>query len=131
MDIARIRREFADAQQTFALVELKPTPEGTVYARVALQTVATKQYVVSIRFPDSYPNEMPRVFVDATDHRHDAASVSGRCPLLSAPSHVESRGPQSHLRDRSRGEVVEQIRSVAQQRRHLARRRDQALRGAP
>ena len=90
MDIVRIRREFADAQQTFSLVELKPTPEGTVYARVALQTVAAKQYVVSIRFPDSYPNEMPRVFVDApiigtTPHRYQGGALCYLHPAMWNP----------------------------------------------
>ena len=90
MDIVRIRREFAEAQQTFALVELKPTLEGTVYARVALQTVAEKQYVVSIRFPDSYPNEMPRVFVDAptigtTPHRYQGGALCYLHPAMWNP----------------------------------------------
>jgi len=65
MDIARIQREFADAQQRFALVELRPTTDGKVYARTALQTSNGRNYVLSIRFPDNYPNEMPRVFIDA------------------------------------------------------------------
>jgi ubiquitin-protein ligase len=65
MDIARIRREFADAQKSFALVELRPTPDGKVYARTALQTANGRQFVLSIKFPDTYPNEMPRVFIDA------------------------------------------------------------------
>ena len=65
MDIARIHREFAEAQRTFALVELRPTTDGKVYARTALQTSNGRNYVLSIKFPDNYPNEMPRVFVDA------------------------------------------------------------------
>lgn len=90
MDIARIRREFTDAQQTFALVELKPTPEGTVYARAGLQTVAGKQYVVSVRFPDSYPYEMPRVFVDApaigtTPHRYQGGAICYLHPSMWNP----------------------------------------------
>lgn len=68
MDIARINREFSDAQNTFSMVELRPTPEGTVYARVALQT-GSGTYVLSIRFPGTYPNEMPRVSVDAPRSR--------------------------------------------------------------
>jgi ubiquitin-protein ligase len=64
MDISRINRELAAAQQTFAYLELHPTTDGKVYAKTALQTVSA-MYVLSIRFPDTYPNEMPRVFVDA------------------------------------------------------------------
>ena len=52
MDINRIRREFFEAQTTFALVELRPTADGRVYARTALQTLDGKHYVLSIRFPE-------------------------------------------------------------------------------
>jgi len=65
MEIARIHREFLEAQQTFALIELRPTTDGKVFARTALQTSNGKKYVLSIKFPESYPNEMPRVFIDA------------------------------------------------------------------
>jgi ubiquitin-protein ligase len=80
MDIARINREFLDAQKTFALVELRPTADGKVYARSALQTANGKQYVLSIRFPDSYPNEMPRVYIDApaityAPHRYQNGNI--------------------------------------------------------
>ncbi len=64
MDVSRINREFAEAQTRFQFLELHPTPEGTVYAKTALQT-PVQMYVLSIRFPDSYPNEMPRVYIDA------------------------------------------------------------------
>jgi ubiquitin-protein ligase len=64
MDLTRIRFEFSEAQKTFAYVELHPTSDGKVYAKTALQTV-NQMYVLSIKFPDSYPNEMPRVYVDA------------------------------------------------------------------
>lgn len=64
MDISRIQREFAEAQNRFQYLELHPTSEGTVYAKTALQT-PIQMYVLSIRFPDNYPNEMPRVYVDA------------------------------------------------------------------
>src|SRR5262249_27097316 len=65
MDIARIQRELVNAQTKFALVELRQTSDGKVYARTALQTSIGQNYVLSIRFPDSYPNELPNVFVDA------------------------------------------------------------------
>jgi ubiquitin-protein ligase len=80
MDIARIQREFADAQQSFALVELRPTTDGKVYAKTALETATNNQYVLSIRFPDNYPNEMPRVYVDApaignAPHKYTAGNI--------------------------------------------------------
>jgi ubiquitin-protein ligase len=70
MDIARVKREFVNAQNTFALVELRPTIEGSVYVRTALQTTTGRQFVLSIKFPDTYPNEMPRVFIDAPAINH-------------------------------------------------------------
>jgi ubiquitin-protein ligase len=80
MDVARIQREFLEAQQQFALVELRPTTDGKVYARTALQTSNGRNYVLSIKFPDSYPNEMPRVDIDAPSithapHRYDAGNI--------------------------------------------------------
>ena len=79
MDISRIQREFTEAQKTFAVLELRPTPDGNVFVRAALQT-GTGTYVLSIRFPESYPNEMPRVFVDApviatSPHRYNAGNI--------------------------------------------------------
>lgn len=65
MDINRIHREFAEAQNVFARVELYPTNDGRIYVRTVLQTVNQTTYVLSIRFPDNYPNKMPRVSVDA------------------------------------------------------------------
>jgi ubiquitin-protein ligase len=90
MDIARIQREFADAQRTFALVALRPTTDGKVYARTALQTTAGQNYVLSIKFPDNYPNEMPRVFIDApavtsAPHRYQTGSICYMHPSLWNP----------------------------------------------
>jgi len=63
MDVNRVQREFAEAQKTFAYVELHPTYDGKVYAKAALQT-PSQMYILSVRFPDNYPNEMPRVTVE-------------------------------------------------------------------
>ena len=89
MDITRIQREFSEAQNTFAIVELHPTTDGNVYARAALQT-GSGTYVVSIRFPDSYPNEMPRVFVDAptittAPHRYQGGHICYLHPSMWNP----------------------------------------------
>jgi ubiquitin-protein ligase len=65
VDISRIQREFVQAQSIFAHVELQPTVDGKVFVRTALQTVNQATYVLSIRFPENYPYEMPRVTVDA------------------------------------------------------------------
>ena len=92
MDIARIQREFAEAQRTFALVELQPddsTARFTPARRCRPRTAGN--YVLSIKFPDNYPNEMPRVFIDAptithAPHRYQAGHI---CYLH--PYNVESR----------------------------------------
>jgi ubiquitin-protein ligase len=91
MDMTRIQREFADAQRTFALVELRPTTDGKVYARTALQTTAGHNYVLSIKFPDTYPYEMPRVFIDAptitsyAPHRYQAGNICYLHPTMWNP----------------------------------------------
>jgi ubiquitin-protein ligase len=90
MDIARIQREFSEAQQRFALVELRPTTDGKVYARTALQTTAGHNYVLSIKFPDTYPYEMPRVFIDAptvttAPHRYQGGHICYLHPTMWNP----------------------------------------------
>src|SRR5205085_1756033 len=90
MDMPRIHREFAEAKNTFALVELRPTTDGKVYCRTALQTSNGKQYVLSIRFPDTYPNEMPRVYVDAptitnAPHRYQNGNICYLHPSMWNP----------------------------------------------
>jgi ubiquitin-protein ligase len=90
MDIARIQREFSEAQQRFALVELRPTTDGKVYARAALHTVNGRNYVLSIKFPDNYPNEMPRVFIDAptityAPHRYQGGAICYLHPTMWNP----------------------------------------------
>ena len=90
MDTNRIQREFSEAQRVFALVELRPTTDGNIYAKTALQTVNGKHYVLSIRFPDSYPNEMPRVFVDAppisqAPHRYNTGHICYLHPSMWNP----------------------------------------------
>jgi len=89
MDVSRINREFAEAQRAFAYLELHPTTDGKVYARTALQTVSA-MYVLSIRFPDTYPNEMPRVFVDApaitnAPHRYNGGNICYLHPSMWNP----------------------------------------------
>ena len=90
MDIIRIQREFAEAQKTFALVELRPTLDGKVYARTALQTSTGRNFVLSIKFPDTYPNEMPRVYIDAPTithgpHRYDTGNICYLHPTMWNP----------------------------------------------
>jgi len=90
MDIARIQREFLEAQQRFSLVELRPTADGKVYARTALQTSNGRNYVLSIKFPDNYPNEMPRVFIDApvtthAPHRYQGGNICYLHPSMWNP----------------------------------------------
>ena len=91
MDIARIQREFADAQRTFALVELRPTTDGKVYARTALADLERPE----LRPLDQISRQLPerdaaRLHRCADDHPR-AAPVSGRAHLLPASVDVESR----------------------------------------
>ena len=62
MNLTRIQREFYEAKQQFSYVELYPTSDGKVYVKAALQA-SQQLYVVSIDFPNTYPNEMPTVYV--------------------------------------------------------------------
>lgn len=89
MDINRIQREFSEAQKTFAFVELHPTADGRVYARTALQT-PNSTYVLSVKFPENYPNEMPRVFVDTpavtnAPHMYKAGNICYMHPSMWNP----------------------------------------------
>ena len=89
MDLGRINREYAEALRTFAYLELHPTTDGKVYAKTALQTISG-MYVLSIRFPDTYPNEMPRVFIDApavtnAPHRYNAGNICYLHPSMWNP----------------------------------------------
>ena len=62
MNLARIRREIADAQRYFDYVEGHPTVGGGVMALVALET-SRHVYTLAVSFPESYPNGMPEVHV--------------------------------------------------------------------
>lgn len=89
MDLSRIQREFSEAQKTFAYVELHPTNDGKVYAKTALQT-PSQMYILSIKFPDNYPNEMPRVYVDAptitnAPHRYQPGNICYLHPSMWNP----------------------------------------------
>jgi ubiquitin-protein ligase len=89
MNILRIQQEFAEAQKTFAYVELHPTADGNVFAKTALQTPAS-MYVLSIKFPENYPNEMPRVYVDApaitsAPHRYQHGNICFLHPSMWNP----------------------------------------------
>ncbi len=89
MDLARVHLEFSEAQRAFAYVELHPTTEGKVYAKTALQT-SNQMYVLSIRFPDTYPYEMPRVSVDApslasSPHQYQGGNICYLHPSMWNP----------------------------------------------
>ena len=89
MDFNRIQREYSDAQRLFQYLELHPTADGRVYAKTALQT-ARQTYVLSVRFPDNYPNEMPKVSVDApailyAPHRYQNGTICFLHPSMWNP----------------------------------------------
>ncbi len=89
MDFNRIQREYSEAQRLFQYLELHPTTDGRVYAKTALQT-ARQTYVLSVRFPDNYPNEMPKVSVDApailyAPHRYQNGTICFLHPSMWNP----------------------------------------------
>ena len=55
MDIARIQREFAEAQRHFAPSNCGPTTDGKVYAKTALQTGPDG----NTSFPSGFPTITP------------------------------------------------------------------------
>jgi ubiquitin-protein ligase len=64
MNLSLIRNQYEQAKQYFSYIELNPTAEGKVYVRAAIQPVSQQYYILSIQFPDNYPNQMPTVYVD-------------------------------------------------------------------
>jgi len=89
MDLVRINHELSEAQRTFAYVELHPTTDGKVYAKTDLQT-SNQMYILSIRFPDTYPYEMPRVSVDtpnlmSSPHRYQGGNICYLHPSMWNP----------------------------------------------
>ena len=90
MEIYRIRNEFTQAQQHFSSVELYPTTDGKVYVKAALQPSSLQFYIVAIYFPDSYPNEMPSVFVtkpviEVAPHRYNRGNICYLHPSMWNP----------------------------------------------
>jgi len=89
VDINRIRNEFAEAQKAFAYLELHPTVDGKVYVKTALQ-IPSQMYVLSVKFSDNYPYEMPRVFIDApaittAPHRYQNGNICYLHPSMWNP----------------------------------------------
>ncbi len=62
MNVARVRREIAAANQYFDYVEGHPTAEGGVMALIALET-SRDLYTLNVFFPEYYPSSMPEVHV--------------------------------------------------------------------
>ncbi|MXW07646.1 MAG: hypothetical protein F4X56_08680 [Gammaproteobacteria bacterium] len=62
MNLARIQDEIATARQHFDFVEGHSTTSGGVMVLIALQTIK-RVYTLSVSFPESYPNVMPKVHV--------------------------------------------------------------------
>lgn len=80
MNLALIRREFDEARQYFSYVELHPTTDGKIHVKVAIQPLSQQFYIVTIYFPDTYPNEMPSVFIskpiiNSAPHRYTKGNI--------------------------------------------------------
>jgi ubiquitin-protein ligase len=90
MNIARIQTEFSQARTYFEYLELFPTTDGKLYVKVVLQPTSQHIYVAEINFPDSYPVEMPRVYIrtpmlDPSPHRYDAGNICFLHPSMWNP----------------------------------------------
>ncbi|HHT9138638.1 MAG TPA: ubiquitin-conjugating enzyme E2 variant [Candidatus Wunengus sp. YC60] len=90
MNISRIQTEFSNAQQHFTNVELYPTTDGKVYVKVVLQPTPLQFYVVTINFPDNYPNLMPSVYItkpviELSPHRYNTGNICYLHPTMWNP----------------------------------------------
>lgn len=90
MDISRIQNEFNDARRYFSNMELYPTTDGKVYVKTALQPTSQQFYIISIYFPDSYPSEMPSVYIikpaiDSSPHRYNKGNICYLHPTMWNP----------------------------------------------
>ena len=63
MNVTRLNEEIDAAARQFAAVERHQAQDGSVYVLAALQTTQNQVYTLSIRFPTTYPNQMPTVYV--------------------------------------------------------------------
>lgn len=72
MDLARVRREIAQAKESFYYVETQPTSDGQLSVLSAMQTALNRTYTLAVQFPEAYPNVMPHVYVRKPALRADA-----------------------------------------------------------
>jgi ubiquitin-protein ligase len=82
MDLARVRKEIALAQQYFSYLDAHATPDGKLFALCAMQSsIGQGLYTLAVSFPDSYPSTMPTVTVrkpalhDSAPHRYKAGNI--------------------------------------------------------
>ncbi len=91
MELNRIQSEFAEAQKSFANLEFYPTTDGKAYVKVLFKAGTEAKYVLSIKFPEAYPNEMPKVFIDApfldvnAPHRYQNGNICFLHPSMWNP----------------------------------------------
>lgn len=72
MDLARVRREIAEAQGQFSYVESHQTASGSPYVLAAMQTSQGRIYTLAITFPDAYPYAQPSVVIRQPTIRSDS-----------------------------------------------------------
>ena len=91
MNIYLIQSQFNQAKQYFSYIELHPTDDGKVFIRVALQPSSQQYYVINVYFPDSYPNEMPNVYINkpiiasSAPHRYTRGNICYLHPTMWNP----------------------------------------------
>jgi len=90
MNIALIQSQFIEAKQYFSYLELNPTTDGKVYIRAALQPSPQQYYTLSVYFPETYPNEMPKVYINKPQinlcpHRYNSGNICYLHPTMWNP----------------------------------------------
>lgn len=90
MNFERLKVDFANAAEQFAMVELRRRLDTSLFVKAALQTSAGNLYTVSIDLQE-YPSRMPSVTIDrpsldyGTPHRYKDGRICYLHPKLWNP----------------------------------------------
>ena len=79
MDLQRLKRDIAEANEHFTYLEAVPDGVGGLSAKAVLQTAMKRMYVLSISFAE-YPLKMPTIHVTKpqithSKHRYNAGNI--------------------------------------------------------
>ncbi len=90
MNIYLIQSQSNEAKRYFDYIEMCPLANGNIYIKAAIQAATRQYYIVSIFFPDKYPNEMPTVhitkpLIESAPHRYTAGHICYLHPSMWNP----------------------------------------------